>query len=153
MKALLFRAATAALFCVCSSPAFALGSYSQTVTNVTSVTITNAQHSMGSKYFGVTVFDAESVRVQQSDSPGWSYSINASTYAVTVNFTSSFTGTVKLIGPFSGVTSADRDFKVSTAVEGGAGVLKVCADCTLTYNALRSWGGKSWFSAGRRFSL
>ena len=148
MKALLSCAAAAALFCVWSLPAFALGSYTQTVTNVTTVTIANSAHSMGAKYFGVSVFDSESVRVQQADSPGWSYSINASTFSVTVNFTSSFTGTVKLIGPFTGLTGNDRDFKVSSGLEGGAGVLKVCGDCSLDYFALRSWASKTWYSAG-----
>ena len=133
-----------------ATSAFGLTSYSTTVSNVTTVTVTNAQHGFNSKYFAVTVYDNESVRVQPSDSPGYSYSINASTYAVTVNFTSSFSGTVKLIGPFTGVTTHNRDFAVSTGVDGGSGTgfMKVCSECTLELSALRSWSGKSWFSAG-----
>ncbi|HEU0119249.1 MAG TPA: hypothetical protein VFQ91_01905 [Bryobacteraceae bacterium] len=131
-----------------SVPALALSSYERTVVSATSTTITNAQHGFGSKYLAVLVYDSESIRVQPGSTPGYSYSIDPSTYSVTVTFSSSFTGTVKLIGPFTGTTSSNSDFQVSIGVESGAGILRVCGDCTSVYYALRSWGGKSWYSAG-----
>lgn len=130
-----------------SIPAFSLTTYETSVTNQTTITVTNSQHGMNSKYFGVHVYNASSERVQPSGSPGYSYTIDSSSYELVVTFTSSFTGTVKLLGGFS-LTSHARDFAVSVGSDVLGGYMRVCDDCSATDYALRSWSGKSWFTAG-----
>lgn len=139
-------ALAALLLMVFSLPALAVSTHSHAVNGSTAVTITNAQHGMGSQYFGVHVYDNNDQRIQPSGSPGYSYSINASTYAVTVSFGSTFTGTVKITGPFTTHTSDSRDFAPSIVVSSG-GFFKVCAGCTTTDYALRSYSGRSWYQA------
>lgn len=133
----------------CSVPSFALITDEGTVTSSTTYTRTNAQHGMGSKYFGVHVYDNSGNRVQPSGSPGYSYTINASTYQLDITFTTTFSGTVKLIGGFSGLTSHSRDFAVSVGYDSYGGYMRVCDDCTLTNFALRSWSSKTWFTADK----
>jgi len=121
--------------------AVATTTYSQSVSAVTSVTITGGTHGLGCSTFGVRVYDNNGSRRNDLVS-GWS--ISGFNYDVTVNFSTSFTGTVKLQGCYS-YTSASTDFQVT--ISGDSQTVYFCAACTdsepavqnLTDNTLRAF--------------
>lgn len=117
--------------------------YTQSVTSVTSVTITGATHGLGCSNFGVRVYDNTGVRRNDLIS---SAPINSSNYNVTVNFSSAFTGSVKLQGCFNAYTTASTDFQVLVSGDGTTAYL--CASCTDAAPAVRNSGGYNYASVG-----
>jgi surface antigen len=97
-----FLSAIAAAIALASVPALAVSTHSKTVTNVVSVVIANAEHGMTSKYFGVHLYDASSAQFQPAGIVGYTYSIHPADFTVTVSLSNSFSGTVRLTGPFTG---------------------------------------------------
>lgn len=123
-----------------ASSAFGITSYTGSVSAVTSVTVPNSTHGLGSANFGVRVYDAGNVL---QDTSTYSYSINSSTYAVTITWSSAFTGSYKLTGVFSALTTASSDF--ATTVPNNYTVT-VCASCTAGSPAVRNYGGLTYAS-------
>jgi hypothetical protein len=146
-----FKKASAFLLLACalifSGEAFALSTYTQSVSSVTSVTISNSSHGLGSPNLGVHVYNSSGVRVADGS---FTKSINSGTYAVTVTWPSAFTGTVKLTGAFvnGDITNADKDFKVIPEGTGNDKV-KICDQCTPTNFALvNTASSQKYFAAG-----
>jgi hypothetical protein len=133
-----------ALAAVCAT---ALGSttYTQSITSSTSsLTITHAQHGFSSTGLSVNVIDGTNNLLPTT---AFSYSINSSTYDVSMTFSPAISsGTVQIIGAFTANTSASTDFLVSRIAEGQPTVYKiaVCWYCTSSVQAIRTTGGKSY---------
>lgn len=136
-----FSALLAAL-CVPSFASFT--TYSQTIsTSTSSLAITEATHGIASKWLGVSVEDGSGNVLAPSL---YSYSVNASTYEVDLNFSPSISsGKVIIVGGFPSATSASTDFQVTGA---GTASLTVCQYCTKSVPAQRAdAGGKGWVLA------
>lgn len=113
----------------------AISTYTTTVTNATSLTITNAQHGMNSWRFGANVLDSNGVLVLT----GYTVSVDQSTYQASFTFSPAFTGTIKLVGPKpDSPTTASTDFETT---HNGAGVLTVCSACSANAPAKRGSSG------------
>ncbi len=126
-KSLYSRFAAFALCLVFAGVLSARVTYTTSVSNSAGITITNATHGMGSPNFGVYIKDNSGVRRPLSE---YSWSIDSSTYAVTISFSPNFTGTVKLVGLFPTYTTDDHDFKVTASV--GTTEVSVCSGCDTT---------------------
>lgn len=127
------------------------GEYSKAVTSVTSVSIPSSEHGLGcSGTLSIRVLDSSGNLLSRS-----SYTRSISNCTVNLTFSFSFTGTVKLKGPYS-VTSAYSDFEV-TAEDGTSGTeakMRVCSQCSSTSYAYRSDAGimesqRSWTFNGQ----
>lgn len=127
------------------SNALCLSTYSLGVSNQTSVVVTNAQHGFNSDKIAVHVYNSSGTRLADSV---FTKAVNGGTYEVTVTFGSSFTGTVKLTGPFTeaGVTNAARDF--DAAAIAGLKSVQICSTCTAANPAFAGAGAKKYFSSG-----
>jgi hypothetical protein len=108
--------------------------YSQSVTSVTSVTITGATHGLGCKTFGARFRDGSGISHSEYIS---SFPIDGSTYDVVVNFNQTVTGTVKLQGCYNALTTASTDFQTTISADGQT--IYVCASCTDAAAAVRKW--------------
>jgi len=109
-------------------------------TSVTSATITNATHGIGSGMIGVVCVNSSGARLTL-DQVGWT--VDQTTYEVDITFTNSFTGTVKLSGPWpSSDTANSTDFQVQIGTS-DASNLWVCAACA-TYTARRTVSGNTY---------
>ncbi len=123
-----------------AASALATTTYTQSVTSVTTVTITGATHGLGCSTFGVSLSDNFGVR--KSELISGAPTINSSTYDVTVNFTTTFTGNVQLRGCFTAYSTAATDFQATISAD--AQTLYVCAVCTDSAPAVRDWGGNNY---------
>ena len=127
------------LLALCA-PASALTTYSHSYTNVTSATITNAQHGFGSYWLGLYAKTSGGVVLNPATDISWT--IDESTYEVDITFTNSFTGTVYLIGVWPSTdTGAGTDFKVD--IGGNTANLYDCEQCA-TYPAVDTYGGQRY---------
>ena len=116
---------------------FASTTYTQQVSNATSVTIPSSVHGLGCLQYSVRVYDSNGVRQPVS---AFTATKDATTDDATVTFPSAFTGSVKLQGCFS-LTSASTDFQVV----GAPGLVTVCAACTDASPATRKYGSE-WYA-------
>ncbi|PWU04365.1 MAG: hypothetical protein C5B51_16950 [Terriglobia bacterium] len=125
----------AALTACLATALYARTTYTTSVTSSLGVTITNSQHGFNSSQFGVLIYNQDGVK-QPTTAYSW---ITGSNYDVTVSFASTFTGTVKLVGVYSSLTTADQDFKL-TRNGSSLSQLYVCDGCQNSY-AKRSVSG------------
>jgi hypothetical protein len=130
--------ATALLFLILATAAYARSTYTTNVASTNSTIITNAQHGFNSPAYGVLIYNSYGTKQPTS---AYSWTVDQTTYAVTVTFNNTFTGTVKLIAVYANFTSADQDFKV-TVSSGDTTHLKVCSGCETNY-ARRSYQSRS----------
>lgn len=112
-------------------------------TSVSSATITNSTGlgcSSGPNYY-ISVSDLSGNVYQYGT--GYTYTKDYSTYDVTVNFTSTFSGFVTLVGCFDYLTTASTDFQVAASSISGADTLTVCPYCDSATGtaAVRDTGG------------
>ena len=128
--------ATALFFLVLGTAAYARSTYTTNVASTNSTTITNAQHGLNSPAYGVLIYNSYGAKQPTS---AYSWTVDQTTYAVTVTFNNTFTGTVKLVAIYANLTSADQDFKVTS---GDTTHLKVCSGCETSY-AQRSYQSRS----------
>ena len=130
---------------LCHNGLQASSTYSTSVTSATSLTIYAATSGMTSRDYGVYLVDSNNVKRPTSE---FSYTINGSTYDVSIAFDPAFTGTVKLKGLFTGADTAhDYDFKLTVpGIENGQ--IKVCDGCVDTGAgyAKRSYASKHYVS-------
>jgi hypothetical protein len=123
--------------------------WNSSYTSVTSATITNSQHGIGSQMIGVVCIPTGGTALTLSQV---SWTINASTYAVDISFNSSFTGTVYLSGPWpSSDTSNSTDFQVAIGSSNSSN-LWVCELCG-TWTARRTVSGFSPVAANAGMAL
>jgi hypothetical protein len=130
--------ATALLFLILATAAYARSTYTANVASTNNTTITNAQHSLNSPAFGVLIYNSLGTKQPTS---AYSWTVDQTTYAVTVTFNNTFTGTVKLVAVYANFTSADQDFKVTVSAADTTHV-KVCSGCETNY-ARRSYQSRS----------
>jgi len=125
-----------------SLPAFAtITSKTYAVTNENSLSIpyssssNSTNHQFASTKLGMSVYDNSGALVL----PGYGYTKaqNTSTFDITITFSSSFTGTVKLFGIFDPDTTASGDFAVTKGVGTPTNQLEVCASCSMSSYARR----------------
>jgi hypothetical protein len=139
---------SAALLASAGAFGASLSTYTRAViTPASSVTITNADHGMGSTSFGVGVWDDSDLRVSELT---YSISKNGSTYAVTITFDpgywpDGFSGTIKLKGNAGFDTSGDNDWKLVLLNSGAS--LGICSGCTNDYWVRRTVDGLSYVGA------
>jgi len=128
-------------------PGLAFGSttYVQSINNQSSVTITGSTHNLGSDKFGVRVYDSNGV-LKATDF--FEYTINSSTYDVSITFDSSHTGEVKLTGNFASDTSNVWDWKVTKTTGSGVDKAFVCGSCTDSDFARRTVSSKAYVALG-----
>src|SRR5437016_5375879 len=128
---------TFALLSACLATAlYARNTYTTTVTTSLGVTITNSQHGFNSNQFGVLIYNQDGVK-QPTTAYSWTIAAN---YDATVSFNGTFTGSVKLVGLYSSLTTADQDFKV-TRNGSSLAQLYVCDGCQNSY-AKRTVSGR-----------
>lgn len=118
------------------------------VNRSSSISITNAQHGVGSKSIAVRVYDSAGVLKSTGD---YSYSINPTTFAVTVNFSGQFTGSVQTLGPILQYTMNSTDFEPSVyfGASGYLDTLQICNACTATNPAARKYDSRAYAMAGK----
>jgi len=126
------------LFLILATAAFARSTYTTNISSTNSTAITNAQHGLNSPAYSVLVYNSSGTKQPTS---AYSWTVDQNTYAVTITFNSTFTGTVKLVATYPNFTSADQDFKV-TVSPGDPTHLKVCSGCETNY-AKRSYQGRN----------
>lgn len=132
------------MFALLTPTLFGVTTYEQTVTNQTSVTITNAQHGMNTTKYGVRVYNASGV-VQYPST--YTAGIDEGNYSLTVSWPAAFSGKVKIIGTFPSLTSASTDFQVvrTTGNYGAYTAMLGCQYCTTQTPAVRQdANGKIW---------
>jgi hypothetical protein len=130
--------APALFFLILATAAYARITYTMNVASTNSITITNAQHGLNSPAYGVLIYNSLGTKQPTS---AYSWTVDQTTYAVTVTFNNTFTGTVKLVAVYANFTSADQDFKV-TVSSGDTTHLNVCSGCETSY-AQRSYQSRS----------
>jgi hypothetical protein len=119
---------------------YGLTKWSAQYTGVTYVAITEGTHNIDSPYIGVLCVDNNGNRL---DLDQVSWTVDPSTYEVDVTFASSFTGWVRLSGPWpTSDTANSTDFAVTIGQSNGSR-LNVCAQCD-TYVARRTYNGNSF---------
>jgi hypothetical protein len=107
---------------------------------VTYVAVTESTHGIPSPYIGVLCTDQNGNRLML-DQVSWT--VDQNTYEVDISFTSSFTGTVRLSGPWpASDTGNSTDFAV-TIGQSNSSKLNVCAQCG-TYTARRTYSGNTY---------
>ena len=111
--------------------------WSAQYSGVTSVEVTGSTHGIGSPYIGVVCIDSNGNRL---DLDQVSWTVDPTTYEVDLTFTNSFTGIVKLSGPWpSSDTNNATDFLVSVG-QSNSSQLNVCGQCA-TFTARRTYNG------------
>lgn len=107
---------------------------------VTYVAVTANTHGIASPYIGVLCTDSNGNRLTL-DQVSWT--VDQNTYEVDISFNSSFTGMVRLSGPWPATdTSNPSDFAV-TIGQSNSAKLNVCAQCG-AYTARRSYNGNTY---------
>ncbi|HTQ56302.1 MAG TPA: hypothetical protein VMI94_17660 [Bryobacteraceae bacterium] len=126
------------------APACAMTKWSAQYSGVTYVTIGEATHGIASPYIGVMCVDNFGTRL---DLDQVSWTVDPVTYEVDITFTNSFTGWVRLSGPWPGSdTDNATDFAV-TIGQSNSSRLNVCAQCG-TYLARRTYNNSTYTSSG-----
>lgn len=121
-------------------------------TSITSLTVSGSTHNLGSPHFGVRTYNTSGILQPTS---GYTYTINQSTYDVTITWSpSAFSGTVKLTGVFNATTTAGTDFQ--PALDGFAGgvyhTVAVCQQCSDSVPAVRSVNGVGYVGLGNAYT-
>jgi hypothetical protein len=107
---------------------------------VTYVVVTESTHGIPSPNIGVLCTDSNGNRLTL-DQVSWT--VDPITYEVDIMFVNSFTGSVRLSGPWPGSdTSNTTDFEVAIGPSNSAR-LNVCAQCS-TYTARRTYNGATY---------
>jgi hypothetical protein len=137
MKTTMFLMAT---IIAAVAPAPGMTKWSALYRGVTYVAVTESTHGIPSPYIGVLCTDSFGNRLNL-DQVSWT--VDPTTYEVAISFTNSFTGAVRLSGPWpASDTSASTDFAV-TIGQSNSAKLNVCAQCG-TYTARRSYNGSTY---------
>jgi hypothetical protein len=114
--------------------------WSAQYSGVTYVAVTESAHGIPSPYIGVLCVDGNANKLTL-DQVSWT--VDPNTYEVDLTFTASFTGTVRLSGPWpASDTGNDTDFAV-TIGQSNSSKLNVCAQCS-TYTARRTYNGNTY---------
>lgn len=114
--------------------------WSAQLSGVTYIAVPQTTHGISSPYIGVLCADSEGNRLTL-DQVSWT--VDPNTYEVDVTFANSFTGTLRLSGPWPAAdTSNDTDFSV-TVGQSNSSNLNVCAQCG-TYTARRTYEGNTY---------
>ncbi len=122
------------------APLHGMTNWSSQYSGVTYAPVTESMHGIESPYIGVVCIDSNGNRLTL-DQVSWT--VNQTTYEVDVTFTNSFTGTVRLSGPWpASDTSSSTDFEVAIG-QSNSSKLNVCAQCG-TYTARRTYGGTTY---------
>jgi hypothetical protein len=140
MRRLTTLAALAAIALLACASGQAMTTWQGNYTAATTATITNATHGIGNGMIAVVCTTGAGTRLTL-DQVSWT--VDQSTYEVDITFGSSFTGTVKLSGPWpSSDTSNSTDFQI-TIGSSDASNLWFCGQCA-TYTARRTVAGKTY---------
>ena len=122
------------------TPVCGMTKWSAQYSGVTYVVVTESAHGIQSPYIGVVCVDSHGNRLTL-DAVSWT--VDQDTYEVDITFTNSFTGTVRLSGPWpSSDTTNSTDFAV-TIGQSNSSKLNVCGQCG-TYTARRSYDGNTY---------
>ena len=129
-----------AAIAVAAAPAHGMTKWLGIYHNVTYVTVTGSTHGIASPYIGVVCTDNLGNKL---DLEQVSWTVDPNTYEVDLTFTASFTGVVRLSGPWpASDTSNTTDFAV-TIGQSNSSKLNVCAQCE-TYTARRTYNGNTY---------
>lgn len=119
---------------------YGITTWSSQYTSVTYVAVTESTHGISSPYIGVVCIDNNGNRVTL-DQVDWT--VDPNTYEVDITFNNTFTGTVRLSGPWpASDTSNSTDFEVTIGVASTA-YLNMCLQCG-TYTARRTYNGNTY---------
>jgi hypothetical protein len=141
MKTTMFLIAT---ILAAVAPTRAMTKWSAPYSGVTYVALTASTHGISSPYIGLLCTDSHGNRL---DLDQVSWAVDPITYEVDISFTSSFTGTIRLSGPWPSTdTSNSTDFAV-TIGQSNSSKLNVCAQCG-TYTARRTHSGSTYTASG-----
>jgi len=120
-------------------PVQAMTNWSAQYSGVTYVSVPASTHGINSPYIGV-LCTSNGVRLTL-DQVSWT--VDPVTYEVDITFTNSFTGTVRLSGPWpANDTSNSTDFAV-TIGQSNSSRLNVCAGCASS-TARRTYNGNTY---------
>jgi hypothetical protein len=137
MKTTIFLTAAIA---AAMAPLYGMTNWFSQYSGVTYVPVTESMHGINSPYIGVLCVDGYGNRLTL-DQVSWT--VDPDTYEVDITFTNSFTGTVRLSGPWpASDTSNPTDFQVTIGQSNGS-KLNICAQCG-TYTARRTYGGTTY---------
>lgn len=129
-------------------PLCGMTKWSAHYSGATFVVVTESTHGIPSPYIGVLCTDSNGIRLNL-DQVSWT--VDPTTYEVDITFTNSFTGTVRLSGPWpASDTNMSTDFAV-TIGQVNSSRLNICAQCG-TYTARRTYNG-STYTASAAVSL
>jgi hypothetical protein len=142
MKTTMFLLATILIAVV--PPARGMTKWSAQYTGVTYAAVTASTHGIQSPYIGVLCTDSGGNRLTL-DQVSWT--VDQTTYEVDITFTNSFTGTVRLSGPWpSSDTSNSTDFAVVVG-QSNSSRLNICSQCA-TYTARRTYNSNTYTADG-----
>jgi len=121
-------------------PVCGMTKWSALYSGVTYVAVPASTHGILSPYIGVLCTDSDGNKLTLDEV---SWTIDQATFEVDLTFTNSFTGTVRLSGPWpASDTSNSTDFEV-TIGQSNSAKLNVCAECA-TYTARRTYSGNAY---------
>jgi hypothetical protein len=121
-------------------PTIGMTKWAAQYSGVTYVPVTEVTHGIQSPYIGVLCTDANGNRL---DLDQVSWTVDENTYEVDITFTNSFTGVVRLSGPWPASDTANTtDFQV-TIGQSNSAKLNVCAQCG-SYTARRTYNGSTY---------
>jgi len=125
-------------------PVRGMTKWSAHYSGVNYVAVTESTHGIQSPYIGVLCTDSNGNRLTL-DQVSWT--VDQNTYEVDITFTNSFTGAVRLSGPWpSSDTSNSTDFEVVIG-QSDSSRLNVCGQCA-TYTARRTYNGSTYTADG-----
>lgn len=141
MKTIVFLEITVLALAV--MPARGMTKWSGQYSGVTYVAVPESEHGIDSPNIGVLCVDPSGNRLPL-DQVSWT--VDPSTYEVDITFANSFTGIVRLSGPWpASDTSNSTDFAV-TIGQVNSSKLNICAQCG-TYTARRTYAGNAYTAA------
>jgi hypothetical protein len=137
-----------AILAAVAPPVRGMTKWSARYSGVTYVAVTQSAHGIPSPYIGVLCTDSNGNRLTL-DQVSWT--VDPTTYEVDITFTNSFTGAVRLSGPWpASDTNNDTDFAVIIGQSNGS-KLNICSQCG-AYTARRTYNG-STYTASSAVSL
>ncbi len=120
--------------------AWGMTRWSAPYSGITYVAVPASTHGIPSLYIGVLCTDAGGNKLSL-DQVSWT--VDPNSYEVDIAFTNSFTGVVRLSGPWpASDTASSTDFAV-TVGQSNSSKLNVCAQCG-TYTARRTYTGNTY---------
>ncbi len=126
------------------APVPGMTKWSAQYSGVTYVAVTGSTHGIDSAYIGVLCMDSQGNRL---DLDQVSWTVGQTTYEVDITFTNSFTGVVRLSGPWpASDTSNATDFAVTIGQSNNSN-LNLCAQCS-TYTARRTYNNNTYTAVG-----